>query len=116
MTRSAADAGAMLGVIAGTDPKAPTAGLHPVPDYLAKVGKGAKGLRVGVDLAWNETDDEPKEAVAAAIEALRSTGAEIREVIFPDSSQILADWSRSGRRRRLRRLGGDALRRGCSDR
>jgi amidase len=35
MARSAADCGAMLGVIAGSDPNDPTAVLDPVPNYLA---------------------------------------------------------------------------------
>jgi len=53
MARSAADAGAILGIIAGSDPNDPTAALDPVPDYLAFVGQGVRGLRIGVDPAWN---------------------------------------------------------------
>ena len=48
IARSAADAGAMLGVIAGADPSDPTAALDPVPDYLAAAEQDARGLRIGL--------------------------------------------------------------------
>jgi amidase len=55
MTRSAADAGAMLGVIAGRDCNDPTTLLAPVPNYLAELDAGICGIRVGLDAAYNET-------------------------------------------------------------
>ncbi len=94
MTRSAADAGAMLGVIAGPDPKDPTATFDPVPDYLAGMKQGMRGLRVGIDPAWNETDVDPVtvKAVAAAQRVVKDLGGDIRQVQFPDVTQITADW------------------------
>ncbi len=94
MTRSAADAGAMLGVIAGVDPKDPTASVEPVPNYLAGMGRGIRGLRIGIDAAWNTTgvDAATTAAVAAAAEIIAALGGELREVTFPDSRQITADW------------------------
>jgi amidase len=47
MARSAADCGAILGVIAGSDPNDPTAVLDPVPNYLAGMTRGLHGLRIG---------------------------------------------------------------------
>jgi Asp-tRNA(Asn)/Glu-tRNA(Gln) amidotransferase A subunit family amidase len=47
MTRSAADAGAMLGVIAGRDPNDPTTLAAPVPDYLADLEATALSTRDG---------------------------------------------------------------------
>ncbi|HZH07251.1 MAG TPA: amidase, partial [Lautropia sp.] len=49
MTRSAADAGAMLGAMAGVDPNDPTTLEAPVPDYLAGIDQGIRGLRIGFD-------------------------------------------------------------------
>lgn len=94
MTRSAADAGAMLGVIAGADPGDPTAVPDAVPDYLAGLGGGVKGLRIGVDPQWNGEGTEPQvvASVEAALKILTELGAEIREVRFPDATQAVADW------------------------
>ena len=47
--RSAEDAAAMLGAIAGPDANDPTSLRAPVPDYLAATGRGVRGLRIGVD-------------------------------------------------------------------
>src|SRR4051795_12647075 len=44
MARSAADAGAILGVIAGRDSSDPTTLVAPVPDYLAELDKGIRAL------------------------------------------------------------------------
>ena len=94
MTRSAADAGAMLGAIAGADPHDPTASQEPVPNYLAGIGRGLRGLRVGIDAAWNTTgtDAATVEAVEAAAAVIESLGAELRAVTFPDVAQMIADW------------------------
>lgn len=94
MTRSAADAGAMLGVIAGADAKDPTASLLPVPDYLAAANAGLRGLRIGIDTRWiNEGVDAPtRQTVAAAVETAKALGAELVDVIFPDPTQTIADW------------------------
>jgi len=94
MARSAADCGAMLGVIAGSDSNDPTALLDPVPNYLAGMTRGLHGLRIGVDHAWNTdgVDQTMVDAVTAALQTARDLGAEIREVKFPDVSQIITDW------------------------
>ena len=94
MARSAADCGAILGVIAGNDPNDPTAALDPVPNYLAGMKRGLRSLRVGVDAAWNTRQVDPTtvEAVTAALRTVRDLGADIREVTFPDVTQIIADW------------------------
>jgi amidase len=94
MTRSAADAGAMLGAIAGSDPNDPTAVLDPVRDYLAAVAQGARGLRIGVDAAWNSEGVEvtTQAALSEAADVFRTLGATIVDVQFPDVTQAVADW------------------------
>jgi amidase len=94
MTRSAADAGAMLGVIAGHDPNDPTTTATPVPDYLAGLDAGVRGLRIGVDAAYNETgcDDAIVSTVREAGEVFKNLGATIREVRFPDPAAVTAAW------------------------
>src|SRR3954469_20112367 len=49
MCRSAADAAAMLGAIAGADPNDPTALQSPVPDYLGGIGRTIRGITIGID-------------------------------------------------------------------
>ncbi|MDQ0569577.1 amidase [Variovorax paradoxus] len=94
MARSAADAGVLLSVIAGSDAKDPTAALDPVPDYLAAAGQGARGLRIGVDAAWNSDGVEPatQAMLADAVDTFRVLGARIVDVRVPDVEHAVADW------------------------
>lgn len=94
MTRSAADAGAMLGAIAGADTKDPTASLAAVPNYLAGMQRGLRGLRVGIDARWNSegVDAATLKVMEGALAAVRELGAEVREVTFPDPAQVIVDW------------------------
>ena len=94
MARSAADAAALLGAIAGADAKDPTASLEPVPNYLAGMRRGLRGLRIGIDARWNSegVDDPTAKAMASAMEVVKSLGGEFREVSFPDPAQMIADW------------------------
>jgi amidase len=94
ITRSTADAAAMLSAIAGADPKDQTALLDPAPDYLAVVAQGVRGLRIGVDAAWNSDDvDTTTQAVLSeATEVFRTLGATVVDVQFPDVTQTIADW------------------------
>ena len=94
ITRSAADAAAMLGAIAGPDPRDPTAVLAPVPDYLAAASRDVRGLRIGVDAVWNSggVDATTQAVVSEAAEAFRMLGATIVDIRFPDVAQTIADW------------------------
>ena len=89
MARNAADCGAMLGAIAGADPKDPTSIPTDVPDYLAGLSGNLSGLKVGVDRRWT-SEGVDRAAAKAFTEALRvasALGAEIKEVTFPDQQR-----------------------------
>lgn len=94
MARCAADAAAILGAIAGADPKDATASLKPVPNYLASMHQGLRGLRIGIDTRWNSDDvDAPTtQALAAAMDVVKYLGGEFFEVTFPDPEQMIIDW------------------------
>jgi len=94
MCRSAADTGAVLGVIAGADANDPTAVPLPVPNYLAGLERGVRGLRIGVDARYNSrgVDDVMQAAVEAARQALRAAGADVRKVRFPEPKQVVEEW------------------------
>lgn len=93
--RSATDVGALLGAIAGHDPSDPTSLLDPVPDYLAAAAQDVRGLRIGVDAAWNSNDVDvaTQRVLADAIDAFRGLGADIVDVGFPEVKQAIADWT-----------------------
>jgi len=94
MTRSAADAAAVLSVIAGADPNDPTARQEPVPNYLAGLERGIRGVRIGVDRSLNTTgvDKDMVKVVDDAIAVLSTLGAEIREVKFPSPDEVVKVW------------------------
>jgi amidase len=94
MARSAADAAAMLGALAGGDANDPTSLSIPVPDYLGRLDGvvGARGLRIGVDTDYNEAgaDPETTRLVNAAATVLAELGAELRPIEFPDPEPLFA--------------------------
>lgn len=94
LTRSVADAALALGAMAGPDPRDSTAANLPVPDYLAEMEKGVKGLKIGLspdyfrityfDSKTGELVEQPvpeviQQAVLHAAQKLAQAGAEIVE-------------------------------------
>lgn len=94
MCRSAADCGAMLGLIAGADANDPTARLDAVPDYLAGNPRELRNLRIGIDPAYNSqgVDSAMCAVVENAEQVLRGLGAEFVNVTFPDPADAIRDW------------------------
>lgn len=92
MTRSAADAAAVLAVIAGRDRNDPTTLNTPVPDYLAQLAPRLDGIRIGIDPTYNETGVDP--ATIAMIDHVRGTftslGAQFINVKTPDTTELIA--------------------------
>jgi amidase len=95
MARSAADAAAMLAVIAGPDPADATASPLPVPDYLAAIDDGVDGVRIGID--WPFVRRTASEEIVASIEAVQATltelGARFVDVRFPAADDALRGWA-----------------------
>jgi amidase len=94
MTRSAADAAAMLRVIAGADLDDATASHQPVPDYLGVISQGVREVRVGIDRALIAagTDADMVRATEEAAKVLAQIGAKILEVSFPSPDAVVRDW------------------------
>lgn len=92
LTRTVADAALCLGTLAGYDPRDPGSVDTPVDDYLAALGKGVKGLRIGVptNYFFDNCDPEVEAHVRAAIDSLAAEGAIISEVEIPYAEQIMA--------------------------
>jgi amidase len=87
MTRTVSDAALMLSVIAGpdgNDPRQP-AQLQ-VPDYVAALGEGARGLRVGIvreGFGLAESEPEVDDSVRTATGALADAGMTVTEISVP---------------------------------
>jgi len=94
LARNITDASLMLQVIAGTDPHDGTAANIPVPDYIAGLAGGVRGLRIGLspdyfrityfdaqtgDLQQQPIDPEIESAVLRAAGRLAEMGADIVE-------------------------------------
>ena len=85
MARSAEDCAFMLQALAGHDPADPASAREPVPDYLATLEGGVKGLRVGVvrDYFFDQVEPETVAAFERAVGELGRLGATVRDVTIP---------------------------------
>lgn len=94
MARSTQDCAAMLGAIAGWDANDPTSIDDPVPDYMAELGQGIRGLRIGLDpsYAFDGVDKDVAGALQAALTVFEDLGARIVDVQFPDYKDMVASW------------------------
>ena len=94
MTRSASDAGVMLQAIAGHDPNDPTSLTAPVPNMLAGVAQGVRGVRIGVDERYigDGVDSELAAAVLEGARLLESRGAMLVPVRMPDTDPLSRAW------------------------
>lgn len=94
MAKTVEDVARIMQVIAGHDPLDGTSQPAAVPDYLAELaaaGERLDGLRVGVPKEYFVAGMQPEveAAVRAAIEHLRSLGAEIVDISLPHSEYSL---------------------------
>ena len=91
MARSATDAAAILGVVAGSDSNDRTTLKVSVPNYTNKISDDIRGLRIGVDRAF--AAEGVHEGVAAALSEAEATfielGADVREVTVPFTDRML---------------------------
>ncbi len=81
--RTVEDCAALLQVIAGYDPKDALSCHRPVPDYLARLREGVRGVRIGVIKEFMDDqnlDSEIKAAIGTAKTTLDDLGASITEV------------------------------------
>lgn len=94
MTRSVADAGLVLSVIAGHDNLDDTSLDSPLDDYAAAIAAGANKIRLGVDEKYiGRASDDLAMAVITAIRELERLGAQIRKIEMPDVEPCLSAWT-----------------------
>ena len=90
ITRSVADAAAVLQVIAGFDPRDATSLEAPVPTYADALTGDVRGLRFGLPQEYFEAmDDDVRAAIARAVAALVERGAEVVDLSLPHTGLAL---------------------------
>jgi len=94
ITRDVTDCSIMLAAIAGYDPKDSTSVDTPVPDYLAALGNGVKGMRIGLPKEYFIAGLHPdvQKSMDEAIAVYRGLGAEFVEVSLPHTDYAVATY------------------------
>jgi len=91
MTRTVRDAAIMLQVMASHDPKDSTSSPRPMPNLEAALGRGVKGLKIGVPKEYRP--DGLNSEIAALWDKgaawLKAAGAEVVEVSLPHTKYAL---------------------------
>jgi aspartyl-tRNA(Asn)/glutamyl-tRNA(Gln) amidotransferase subunit A len=92
LTRTARDAGLMLGEMAGYDRYDPTSADVPVPDFTAQIEAGVSGLRLArcPDLHFLELDAAVTQALDDATNVLAGLGAKLETVPFRLAGEVQA--------------------------
>ncbi len=91
MARTVGDAAALLNAMAGHDPKDPTTRRGAVPDYLAALNEGLKGIRIGIPHVTFMAMMEPEvgAAIQDALGVLKQRGATFVDVRFPPIDPVV---------------------------
>ena len=96
MTATVADNALMLEVIAGPDGLDPRQYAPKVGDYVAALGRGVKGLKIGVvkeGFGHANSEADVDESVRAAAKRFASLGAIVEEVSIPEHLIAPAIWT-----------------------
>ncbi len=117
LARTVEDTGLLLQAVAGYDPQDTTSADEPVPDFLAGLDGGARGVRLGAErnyYFYEHLAPEVRSAVERALEELSRLGAELVELRIPELElavtvglTILLPDTSAYHRRLLRERGGD---------
>jgi aspartyl-tRNA(Asn)/glutamyl-tRNA(Gln) amidotransferase subunit A len=93
MTRTVADNATLLNAMAGHDPADDTSSDAPLPDFTRALGRGVRGLRIGVPKPAEVTGYHADviRAFEASLGVFRKLGAVVREVDLPASSDVIDD-------------------------
>jgi aspartyl-tRNA(Asn)/glutamyl-tRNA(Gln) amidotransferase subunit A len=91
IAKTVRDSAIMLKAMASHDPKDTTSVDAPVPDYEAAIGKGVKGLRVGIPKEYrvDGMSAEIQKLWDDGIGWLKSAGATIHEISLPHTKYAL---------------------------
>jgi aspartyl-tRNA(Asn)/glutamyl-tRNA(Gln) amidotransferase subunit A len=94
LTQTVEDAALILQAVAGFDPADSTSLDVPVPDYLATLHDGVKGMKLGIPKEYfgNGIDPGVRAQVEKAIQSLAAQGAELVEISLPHTEYAVATY------------------------
>ena len=92
ITKTVEDSAILMNVLAGHDERDSTSANIPVPDYTAFLGKGAKGLKIGLPKEYfvKGLDPEVEKTVRQAAKVFQDLGATCIEVNLPHMKYAVA--------------------------
>ncbi|WP_298720998.1 amidase [uncultured Ferrovibrio sp.] len=91
LTRRVEDNALLLEILAGADPRDPTASSRPVDRYLAAARSGAvRGMKLAVPRAyfWDKLNKASAESLEATLKTFAKLGVKIIEITPPDMEMI----------------------------
>ncbi len=93
-TADVSDCALITQVISGHDPLDSTSLDAPVPSYMSELGADLKGVRIGVPTEYfvDGMEGGVERAVHAALDVLRSLGADVEEVSLPHTDYGLTSY------------------------
>ncbi len=91
IARTVRDAAILLRSMAGHDPKDTTSVDMPVPDFEAAVGRGIKGLKIGIPKEYRRDGmaAEIEKLWAQGIEWMKAAGATVTDISLPHTRHAL---------------------------
>ncbi|MDF1752928.1 MAG: Asp-tRNA(Asn)/Glu-tRNA(Gln) amidotransferase subunit GatA [Verrucomicrobiales bacterium] len=94
MTKTVEDAAILMNALAGPDIRDSTCLNESVPDYTEAIGQDIKGLKIGLPKEYfaKGIDPEVEKKVRAAVDKLKSLGAEPVEISLPNTEHAVATY------------------------
>ena len=94
LARSVEDAALLAGVLFGKDGRDATSADAAVPDFVAALEEGARGLRIGVPWTFLESgvDKGVKDAFEQGLRDLEAAGCRIVEIALPHAPHAIATY------------------------
>ena len=92
ITKTVEDSAILMNILAGHDERDSTSANLPVPDYTKALGRGVKGLKIGLPKEYfvKGMDSEVEQAVREAGKIYEKLGATIKEVSLPHTQHSIA--------------------------
>ena len=92
LTKTVEDSAILMNILAGHDGRDSTSANLPVPDYTQALGRGVKGLKIGMPKEFfvKGMDAEIENAVREAGRVYEKLGATIKEVSLPHTEHSVA--------------------------